>query len=78
MGPKGDKMGQVGAKLAGSCGQEAPRSTQEGYLASCWDFLANLEGIFGTSCRKDCKPKRLQKHRFFKVLATLGVSWWGS
>ena len=39
MDPKGAKMGQVGAMLAGSCGQEAPRSTQEGLVGAMLGVL---------------------------------------
>ena len=38
MGPKGAKRSQVEAKLAGSCGQEAPRSTQERLFGVCWEL----------------------------------------
>ena len=34
MDPESAKMGHVGAKLAGLCGQEAPRSTQEGQVGA--------------------------------------------
>ena len=34
MGPKGAKRSQVEAKLAGSCGQEVPRTIQERLLGA--------------------------------------------
>ena len=34
IGQDGTKMSQVGAMLAGVCGQEAPRSTQEGAIGA--------------------------------------------
>jgi len=44
MEPESSKMGHVGAKLTGFCGQEAPRSTQEGPVGA---MLGALEAIWG-------------------------------
>ena len=46
MGPKGAKRSQVEAKLAGSCGQEAPRSTQEGLLGAMLGASWPIWGAF--------------------------------
>ena len=66
MGPKGAKRSQVEAKLAGSCGQEAPRSTQEGLfgamLGAPWQFGEH----FG-----DILPKRPQSKKPAKNLGFL-------
>ena len=35
MHPESTKMGHVGAKLGGFCGQEAPKKS---YLAPCWEL----------------------------------------
>ena len=66
MGPKGAKRSQVEAKLAGSCGQEAPRNTQEGHfgvkLRASWPiwkaFWRHLE-------QKAGKQKAFKTLKFF-------------
>ena len=79
MGPMGAKMGQVGAKMVGCCGQEAPRSTQEGLLGAMLGAPWPIWGAFwGHLAEKAAKQKTSKNLRFSYVLATLGVSRWGS
>ena len=65
MGPKGAKRSQVEAKLAGSCGQEAPRSTQErllgAMLGASWPIW---EPFLGHLAEKAAKQKTFKNHRF--------------
>ena len=65
MGPKGAKRSQVEAKLAGSCGQEAPRSTQErllgAMLGASWPIW---EPFLGHLAEKAAKQKTLKNLRF--------------
>ena len=65
MGPMGAKMGQVGAKMAGSCGQEAPRSTQEGLLGAMLGASWPIWGAFlGHLAEKASKQKTFKNPRF--------------
>ena len=67
MRPRGAKISQFDAKLEESCGQEAPRSTQEGHLGvmlkASWPiwkvFWRHLEQKVG-------KQKTFKNSMFFK------------
>ena len=65
MGPEGAKRSQVEAKLARSCGQEAPRSTQErpigAMLGASWPIWG---AILGHLVEKAAKQKTLKNLRF--------------
>ena len=75
MGPKEVKRSQVEAKLAGSCGQDAPRSTQERLLGAMLGASWPIWGaILGHLVEKAAKQKTLKNFGFSQVLATLGVS----
>ena len=65
MGPMGAKMGQVGAKMVGCCGQEAPRSTQEGLLGAMLGAPWPIWGAFwGHLAEKAAKQKTSKNLRF--------------
>ena len=66
-GPKGAKRSQVGTKLAGSCGQEAPRSTQEGLLGAMLGAPWPIWGAFwGHLAEKAAKQKTKKTEGFLR------------
>ena len=65
MGPKGAKRSQVEAKLAGSCGQDAQRSTQEGLLGVMLGASWQIWGAFlGHLAEKAAKQKTIKNIGF--------------
>ena len=64
MGPMGARIGQVGAKMAGSCGQEAPRSTLEGLLGAMlgasWPILGAFLGHLAEKASEQKTSKNLR------------------
>ena len=65
MSPKGAKRSQVGAKLAGSCGQDAPRSTQERLLGAMLGASWPIWGAFlEYLAEKAAKQKTLKNQKF--------------
>ena len=79
MSPRGAKIRQLDAMLEESCGQEAPRSTQERLLGAMLGASWPIWGAFlGHLAEKAAKQKTLKNLRLSKVFATLGVSRWGS
>ena len=73
MGPRSAKMGQVAAKMAASCDQKAPRSTQERLVGALLRASSPILELFGGHlCEKTGKRKTFKNRRFLKVFATLG------
>jgi len=74
MGPESAKMRHVGAKLAGLCGQEAPRNIQKGLVGAMLGALRRIWGAFGNILMKIFKQKTVKNLRFFIVFCYLGGS----
>ena len=68
MSPRGAKISQLDAKLEESCGQEAPRSTQEGLLgamlAASWPIWGAFWVHLGEKAAKQFFFFFLKKTRF--------------
>jgi len=61
MSPRGDKIRQLDAMLEESCGQEAPRSTQEAHLGVMLRASWSIWKAFRDILSKKLASKNLQK-----------------